>query len=128
MVIECRFSGLDRRPHAAVEVACYRIAQEALNNATRHAKATQVVIDVKMQDRLIRLAIRDDGAGFDEEEARERALRSGRLGLIGMAERAELAAGSLKIRTVKGVGTTVSATFPMDGAARAVQPAASLAT
>jgi signal transduction histidine kinase len=128
VAIECRFSGLDRRPHAAVEGACYRIAQEALNNATRHAKATQVVIDVKMQDRLIRLAIRDDGAGFDEEEARSRSLRSGSLGLIGMAERAELAAGWLEVSTVKGVGTTVSATFPVDGAARAPRQARSLAT
>jgi signal transduction histidine kinase len=119
IAVECRFSGLDRRPHAAVEGACYRIAQEALNNASRHGKATQVVIDVKMQERLIRLAIRDDGRGFDEEEARERSLRIGSLGLIGMMERAELAGGSLKIRSVKGAGTTVSVTFPMDATARA---------
>jgi signal transduction histidine kinase len=128
VAIECRFSGLDRRPHAAVEGACYRIAQEALNNATRHAKATQVVIDLKMQERVVRLAIRDDGQGFDEVEARKRALRSGSLGLIGMAERAELAGGWLKIRSVKGAGTTLSATFPVDGmtraADRALKPAA----
>jgi two-component system sensor histidine kinase UhpB len=128
VAIDCRFSGLDRRPHAAVEGACYRIAQEALNNATRHAKASQVVIDVKVDDRLIRLAIRDDGAGFDEEEARKRALRSGSLGLIGMAERAQLAAGWLRIRSVKGVGTTVNATFPMDGALRVSEPAVTLTT
>lgn len=128
VAIQCLFSGLDRRPHASVEGACYRIAQEALNNATRHAKATQVVIDVKMQERIIRLAIRDDGGGFDEQEARSRSLRSGSLGLIGMAERAELAAGWLKIRSVKGVGTTVSATFPVDGAVRAAERTVSLTT
>jgi signal transduction histidine kinase len=126
IAIECRFSGLDRRPHAAIEGACYRIAQEALNNATRHGKATQVVIDVKMQGRLVRLAIRDDGGGFDEVEARERSLGSGSMGLIGMAERAELAGGWLKIRSVKGAGTTVSATFPMDGEARPEERAESL--
>jgi len=128
LAIECRFSGMDRRPHAAIEGACYRIAQEALNNASRHAHATQVVIDVKMQDRLLRLAIRDDGAGFDEAEARERSLQGGHIGLMGMTERAELAGGSLKVRTVKGGGTTVSATFPLDAAVRPSHPAAALAT
>jgi two-component system, NarL family, sensor histidine kinase UhpB len=128
LAIECRFSGMDRRPHAAIEGACYRIAQEALNNATRHGLATQIVIDVKMQERLIRLAIRDDGAGFDEAEARERSLQGGHIGLMGMAERAELAGGWLKVRTVKGGGTTVSATFPMDEAVRPEQAAAAVAT
>jgi two-component system sensor histidine kinase UhpB len=119
IAIECRFAGLDRRPHGTVEGACYRIAQEALNNASRHANATQVVIDVKLHDRLIRIAIRDDGAGFDADDAHARAARSGRLGLLGMAERAELAGGWLKVKSVKGSGTTVSATFPFEGAARA---------
>jgi signal transduction histidine kinase len=126
VAIECRFDGLDRRPNAAVEGACYRIAQEALNNATRHGKANQVVIDVKMQERLVRIAIRDDGQGFDEEEARARAVRNGSLGLIGMAERAQLAGGWLKIRTVKGAGTTLTATFPMDGATQQLEPVVSL--
>lgn len=121
IAIECRFAGLDRRPHATVEAACYRIAQEALNNASRHAKASQVVIDVKLHERLIRLAIRDDGQGFDADDAHARAARSGRLGLLGMAERAELAGGWLKVKSVKGSGTTVSATFPVDGGARAAQ-------
>ncbi len=123
VAIECRFTGTDRRPDVAVEWACYRIAQEALNNATRHAQATQVVIDVKMQERVLRLAIRDDGSGFDTEEARVRALRSGSLGLIGMAERAELAGGRFKISSVKGSGTTLTATFPVDGATRTAEPA-----
>jgi signal transduction histidine kinase len=118
IAIECRFAGLDRRPHAMVEAACYRIAQEALNNASRHAKANQIVVDVKSHERLIRIAIRDDGQGFDAEDAHARASLSGRLGLLGMTERAELAGGWLKVKSVKGSGTTVSATFPVDGAAR----------
>jgi signal transduction histidine kinase/CheY-like chemotaxis protein len=128
VAIECRFAGLDRRPHATVEGACYRIAQEALNNASRHAKANQVVIDLKLRERLIRIAIRDDGQGFDADDAHARASRSGRLGLLGMAERAELAGGWLKVKSVKGSGTTVSATFPVDGGARAAQREQSRAT
>jgi signal transduction histidine kinase len=121
IAIECRFEGLDRRPHAMVEAACYRIAQEALNNASRHAKASQVVIDLKLRERLIRIAIRDDGQGFDADDAHARASLSGRLGLLGMTERAELAGGWLKVKSVKGSGTTVSATFPVEGGARAAR-------
>lgn len=117
VAIECRASGLDRRLPSVVEGACYRIAQEALNNATRHGNATGIAIEAQLRDRMLRLAIRDNGGGFDEQEARARALRNGSLGLVGMAERAELAGGRLKVRSVPGAGTVVSATFPLDGAA-----------
>ena len=122
IAIDCMVSGLDRRPDAMVEGACYRIAQEALNNATRHAKAKHVVIQLDARERLLQLAVRDDGVGFEEEEARRRAAASGSLGLIGMAERAQLAGGWFKVRSAKGLGTRISATFPMDGAARPLAP------
>ncbi|HET7731119.1 MAG TPA: ATP-binding protein [Usitatibacter sp.] len=112
--VECRCAPLPQRPPMAVENACFRIAQEALNNATRHGRATQVVIEVEVKDRILRLAVRDNGVGFEEAEASQRAVRSGSLGLIGMAERAELAGGRLRIRSVAGAGTTVSATFALD--------------
>ena len=62
---------------------------------------------------LLNLNIRDDGVGFDEQTARARALKKGSLGLISMEERADLAGGRLKIRSVPGAGTTVTATFPL---------------
>jgi signal transduction histidine kinase len=113
--IRCKVTGLEqRRPPPAMESACYRIAQEALNNATRHANAKQVLLSVESDGRLLKLSIHDDGVGFDESDARERIVKSGNMGLIGMEERAQLAGGRLKLRSVPGGGTTVSAIFPLD--------------
>ena len=109
--VECQFTGLTGRLPAELESVCYRIAQEALNNATRHAKAGQIRIRIEVRDRLLKLVIRDDGVGFDMDTARNKALKTGSLGLISMEERAQLAGGQLKIRSVPGAGTTVQVTF-----------------
>jgi two-component system sensor histidine kinase UhpB len=113
LTVTCKFTGLETRAPSALESACYRIAQEALNNATRHAKAKRVTISVESDGVLLKLAVHDDGIGFDEDAARLRVLKSGSMGLIGMEERAQLAGGRLKLRTVPGSGTTVSAIFPL---------------
>jgi len=113
--IRCSVSGFDedRRPPLALECACYRIVQEALNNATRHARAKSILVSVERDGSLLKLAVRDDGAGFDEEAARQRALRGGSLGLMSMEERAELAGGRFKLRTAPGAGTVVSVLFAL---------------
>jgi len=111
--VTCKFSGLEARPPPALESTCYRIAQEALNNATRHAKAKRITISAESDGALLRLVVHDDGIGFDEAAARQRVIRSGSMGLIGMDERAQLAGGRLKLRSVPGAGTTVSAIFPL---------------
>jgi two-component system sensor histidine kinase UhpB len=116
--IRCEFAGLDeQRPPAALEGACYRIAQEAINNATRHGKPKSVTVRVDREPAQLRLSVRDDGIGFDAEGQRLRALKSGSLGLISMEERAELAGGRLELSSAVGAGTTVSALFPLDSAA-----------
>jgi signal transduction histidine kinase len=125
VAIESRFSGDELRAHPSVEMACYRIAQEALNNAVRHARASQVVIELGIQGELMRLAIRDNGVGFDERQARRQALAAGSLGLISMSERAELAGGRLGVKTRIGGGTTVTAIFPMVEATRLPETAVS---
>jgi two-component system, NarL family, sensor histidine kinase UhpB len=109
--IECDVDGLDgARPPAGVENACYRIAQEAINNATRHAGAKAVKIALRRKNRELELSVRDDGRGFDPQLVRARA--SGNLGLTTMEERAQLAGGRLEIRSTKGRGTTITAVFP----------------
>jgi len=110
--IACKFGGAGTRPSPAIESACYRIAQEALNNATRHAKANAVQMSVESDAARVTLVIQDDGVGFDEPAARALAIRSGSMGLIGMEERAQLAGGALTLRTAPGAGTTVTAAFP----------------
>lgn len=110
--IKCHFNGLlGRRLSPAVETACYRITQEALSNATRHANATSILVAVEATSRSLVLMILDDGRGLAHgAEIRERSKPSG-LGLISMAERANLAGGQVVVSGEEGQGTTVRATF-----------------
>ncbi|MCB0155080.1 MAG: PAS domain-containing protein [Anaerolineae bacterium] len=88
---------------AHVEECLYRIAQEALNNALKHAEAKSVIIRLKADGRLILLEVSDDGLGFDPGQING----SGRLGLAGMRARAERLGGTLELRTQPGAGTTL---------------------
>jgi two-component system sensor histidine kinase UhpB len=113
--IVCDVAGLEnRRPPAALEIACYRIVQEALNNATRHAGAKRIVVRAHSDGSVLTLTVRDDGTGFDADEARQRALKSGSMGLISMEERTQLAGGRMKLRSRVGFGTTLTIVFPVD--------------
>jgi two-component system sensor histidine kinase UhpB len=103
-------------PHAvskAHDIVCFRIMQEALTNVLRHAGARNVWIDLAVQGDALKLAVRDDGKGFDLAEAHLRALRGDNVGLLSMEERAALVAGRLDITTTSGAGTTVLATLPL---------------
>ncbi len=87
----------------SIEEDFYRIAQEALNNALKHAKAQTVVVRVLKQDNTAILEVCDDGIGFDCQVARER----GGMGLTGMQERAESLNGCMIITSTPGKGTCV---------------------
>jgi signal transduction histidine kinase len=101
-----------------IETACYRICQEALNNATRHARAQAITVELAADAARLTLAIRDDGVGFDRNAKRE--LAAGGMGLITMEERAELAGGRFEIATEVDAGTCVKVVFPLvAGAAQA---------
>jgi signal transduction histidine kinase len=93
----------DRRLEPRTEQALFRIAQEALGNAVKHAGATSVSVRLALQDDAVSLRVRDDGCGFDPAAARRR----GRLGLVSMRERAERLGGTLLVETAPGAGTTV---------------------
>ena len=90
-------------------LAVYRIAQEALRNVAVHSGARHAELELTQDDGKTELAVSDAGAGF---EARRRRPSDG-LGLIGMRERAHLAAGSLTISSRPSQGTTVRAVFPV---------------
>lgn len=94
--IQFQCVGLAERLPAELESVCYRVAQEALNNATRHAKATEIRFRLELRNQLLRLVISDNGVGFDMATERRRAIRAGSLGLISMEERAQLAGGPLQ--------------------------------
>jgi len=94
------------------ETACFRVAQEAINNVLRHANARTVWVRLSMAGERLALSVRDDGRGFDLEVVRRRGASGASLGLIGMEERVALAGGSFELRAAPGQGTTLLATFP----------------
>ncbi|MFO1306033.1 MAG: sensor histidine kinase [Burkholderiales bacterium] len=96
-----------------VAICLYRIVQEALRNATRHAQATKVTVAVQAQASGLTLIVRDDGAGFDPGAGRAR--RS--LGLVSMRERVRLIGGKLDVESAPGRGTSVLAWVPKEALA-----------
>jgi signal transduction histidine kinase len=96
----------ERRLPIAIEEELYRIAQEALTNAVKHARARKVVIRLTADDERYSLEVQDDGLGFDVSTAD----RSGGLGLRGMKERANCVNGVLSIDSIPGQGTTLKVT------------------
>lgn len=106
--------GINERLPSEVEITCFRISQEALNNIIKHAKADYVEIKLFFENNDLHLQINDNGAGFVLYSAVQKGLKGESMGLLGMQERVELAGGKLKILSKPGSGTTVHAIFPAD--------------
>ena len=94
-----------------MELACFRIVQEALSNAIQHSGAKQLGVCVKRSDSNLIVSIRDDGVGFSVSHVRTEALQTGRIGLLSMRERAKLVGGHLEVTSSMGHGTHVRAQF-----------------
>ncbi len=92
---------------------CFRITQEAVTNALRHAQPRAIHVELFQSDQELHLTIRDDGTGFDVSEAHERSSRGECLGLSGMQERVHLADGQIEIDSAMEDGTTIHAWFPL---------------
>ena len=107
--------GTPRRFHPDVELAAYRVSQEALNNALHHAQARAIAIRVTYDSDGLALAISDDGTGFEFPARPDALTRSGHFGLVGMQERITRLGGQLRIDTAPGQGTRIAARF-IDGA------------
>lgn len=111
--ITLRVQGRIERLPRQVELVLYRVAQEALTNIARHARATRVEVTLNCSTEHLELFIADDGVGFDPEAVRRSRARS--LGLIGMAERLALIGGTLEIDSAPGKGTRIRARVPAGG-------------
>lgn len=96
-----------------IELALYRIVQEALNNIEKHARARNVVLRVRCEGRVLRTSIRDDGAGFDLHALPLRKAGPGGMGLIDMKERATYVGGSCAVTSAPGQGTEIHVTLPL---------------
>jgi len=103
----------DRLP-PEVESTVYRVAQEALNNVLKHARAAHVDIALERHADHVSLIIEDDGVGFDAAKAADDA-HGGGVGLVGMRERAALIGADLQIESTAGHGTTIFVRVPLAG-------------
>lgn len=108
-----RAEGMAGRVPVPIEVTCFRVAQEALTNVAKYARARTIDIALRRQDEEVTLVIQDDGVGFDVPSARRRAQGGESVGLLGMEERVRLAGGNLVISSTPGEGTRLELYFPL---------------
>ncbi len=100
-------SGTERRLPSEVELALYRIAQEALNNVVHHAQAKRAAVNITFENE-IKLEVSDNGIGFDVPKSPTAFAPGGHFGLLGMRERADLIGARLTVQSEPGRGTRLS--------------------
>jgi signal transduction histidine kinase len=110
---EFRAAPMEDRMDPVIETECFRVAQEAINNVLRHAKAQAVSVELSQNDKNLHLSVRDDGVGFDVSAMRQEAVNGASLGLLSMEERATLAGGGIEYHSAPGRGTEIHAWFPL---------------
>ncbi len=103
--------GRERRLPPSLEVTLYRLVQEAVSNARKHARATTVAVRLRFGAERVEAVVEDDGVGFDVEAARRQG--GDHFGLTGMRERVDLLEGTLDISSQPGRGTRVAFSFPV---------------
>lgn len=103
----------DLQVRPELEIVCFRIAQEAVTNAVRHAAPTIIEVELRQDAQQLHLIIRDNGSGFHAVDARRISADIGRFGLLSMRKRALLVGGTFEIPSNKGTRTTVDARFPV---------------
>ncbi|MBE3117984.1 MAG: ATP-binding protein, partial [Candidatus Atribacteria bacterium] len=112
LLVDFNSSGTERRLPAEVELALYRMVQEALNNAVHHAQARHLTVRMEFNSQAARLEITDNGKGFEVPKTPAEFTPQGHFGLLGLYERAELIGAHLEIRSSPGKGTHLSIDLP----------------
>jgi signal transduction histidine kinase len=110
--VEVRAENVPEELPDALKLCVYRVVQEALNNAQRHAHAKNAVVELEQTGDAIRVRVSDDGGGFDPKRTRG-------MGLLGMEERVKRLGGTIEVESRLGTGTTIRAALPL--AAKAAQ-------
>lgn len=104
--------GKEHRMSSPMEAAIFRLVQEALNNAAKHAFPTFVGVDINYQGEMLRIVIQDNGLGFKVDQLEERNKGHTHFGLIGMRERVELLEGRMDIESTANEGTKIIIHIP----------------
>jgi signal transduction histidine kinase len=113
IAMELDSRGFEGRLSSDLEIACFRLVQEALTNTLRHADAKQLKVRLELSGAELRLRVTDDGRGFPGLETLVRAALEGHLGIIGMRERVRSLGGTFRIRSLPGEGTKIEADLPL---------------
>lgn len=113
MKITRTFETRQQRYSQSVEVALYRVLQEALTNAAKHSAAHAVSVTLRESPTSLSLVVADNGQGIESLEAATTSLRAG-LGVAGMRERISLIGGSFNLNSIPGEGTMITATVPLE--------------
>jgi PAS domain S-box-containing protein len=111
--LDLRIDEFAERPPPAIEASCFRVAQEALTNVVRHARARHLTLELRSDGAAVHLRVRDDGVGFEAAVGPGEAPADRHLGLLSMRERVALAGGQIAITSRPGGGTEIVASFPM---------------
>ena len=119
--------GVGRAP-PGLNTTVFRVVQEAVGNALRHARATVVRVTLRDEDDALRLVVEDDGIGFDPAAVRHRARRGANLGLLGMTERVRNAGGAIELESRPGGGSRIMARIPFERPGHAGPADRSIAT
>ncbi|MBL8133636.1 MAG: PAS domain S-box protein [Anaerolineae bacterium] len=109
--VQFQASGVERRFERRLETAIYRVIQEALTNAARHAGVQEVIVNLWANQRRIVALIEDHGRGFDVKKQRAEAMTAG---LMGMRERTDRLGGQFLLDSTVGKGTQIIADFPLE--------------
>jgi signal transduction histidine kinase len=96
-----------------IATTCFRVVQEAVTNVIRHARATEIWVDLRSTASTISLLLRDNGNGFDVPAALKRATLGASMGLPGMQERVRLVGGEMEITSAPGQGTAIHVELPL---------------
>jgi two-component system sensor histidine kinase DegS len=111
--ISLKINGKEQRLMPEMELILFRIVQEALNNISKHSRATSADVQIEFADSHVTASIRDNGKGFEVPGLVGDLSHSGKLGLVGMQERVSLINGSLVIKSQKDGGTVVTVSVPI---------------
>jgi signal transduction histidine kinase len=111
--VDFRCQGEERRLPPEIELALYRMAQEALSNVARHAQASRANVDLRFESQAIALEVSDDGQGFEAPRSPAEFAPNGHFGLLGLHERAELIGARLEIRSAPGKGASIRVNLPV---------------
>ncbi|WP_339318570.1 histidine kinase [Paenibacillus sp. FSL R10-2734] len=104
--------GQEHRLSSAMEAAVYRLVQEALSNAAKHAYPSFVLVEITYQAQLIKIVIKDNGLGFNVQKLKNPQGNRESFGLVGMRERVELLEGRMEIISAENQGTTIVIHIP----------------